>query len=104
MVGFSYNRAGAILLESWEFPQSIFRAVENQTDAVSRAQQPLLAMLDFAQCLVAANPVGKPLENWTLHPDHPYFSRYELTAESLKSTIGKLLQTIQQVRGALLHL
>jgi HD-like signal output (HDOD) protein len=104
MVGFTYSRAGSILLDNWNFPARICRLIESQTSATAIHEEPILCMLDFARNLLDCNPIDQPLEQWNLNDSHPYRTKYASEAAPLSAQIGTLLATITQVRQTLKHL
>lgn len=94
MVGFRYDRAGAILLEKWGFHQRIHEKISNQNSPSAQESDPVLSMLNYCQKLDGANPPDKPLESWDFCLTHPYCEQNQFTRDQLIFSMSRLLTTI----------
>lgn len=101
MVGFGNSRAGAVLLEKWGFPRSIYETVAMREDPAAVEEKPLLRILDYCRSLMERNPVERPHEAWDLCEDHVIFRYGPIETVEIRSEICSAISEITRVRDSI---
>lgn len=98
MFGLRHNEAGALLLERWNFPESIFQRIRNQGDANATESDMMLAAISFIVEVLNTNYLDFDRETWTLPEVHPFYEMSRSEPEILESEIARTRKNLEQVR------
>lgn len=101
IVGFRYDEAGALLLEKWGFPLTITRRIARQNKLPGDPPEMGVFLLQFATALMVNNRFDTPLAEWTLCPDHAFWSHTRITPESMRLDLSRVLETLGKTRSFL---
>ena len=99
----SYPEAGASLLRTWGFPDSICELVQKQRDPDFLARSAPGTFLDYARTVIESNraAIGRARKPWHLIEDHPVFSIDGLDRDHLQELHGQALERVMHLQRAL---
>ncbi|MDQ8182755.1 HDOD domain-containing protein [Pelagicoccus sp. SDUM812005] len=101
MIGFTNQKAGALLLRLWEFPPELCKRVENQNASASANSDLLVSLLDYARAL-ANHLIDPPRLRALCRPDtHPVQKKLRLPAAQLLKEVNEIAAHVEEVYASL---
>ncbi len=101
MIGFTNKKAGAILLNIWEFPQELCKRVEAQDTEAAQSPDIQIAILDYARAL--ANHLIDPprLRALCRAGAHPVQKKLRLSEAELVKEVAEIEAHVEEVYASL---
>lgn len=101
MIGFTNQKAGALLLKIWEFPPELHKRVATQNDSPNDSSDLLIALLDYARSL--ANQLIDPprLKALCRLGAHPAQKSLRLSEAQLIKEVAEIEAHVEEVYSSL---
>ncbi|MDQ8184931.1 HDOD domain-containing protein [Pelagicoccus sp. SDUM812002] len=101
MIGFTNQKAGALLLGLWDFPADLCTRIETQNDSVAQKGDLLLSILDYARIL--ANHLIDPprLRALCKAGSHPAQAKLRTSAPELIKEVSEVEAHVEEVYASL---
>lgn len=101
MIGFSNQKAGALLLKIWDFPPELCKRVENQNTANGKASDLQISLLDYAKSL-ALHLVDPPrMRALCRAGTHPVQQKLRLSQAQLVKEVTEIEAQVEEVYASL---
>lgn len=98
MIGFRYDRAGALLLKSWEFEEAISRRVDQQLEKSAIREDPMLQLLQFCRDIIDHNEWNFGGEEWELPKEHPVYQGRLGWQSNLVDDLSLVMNQVAEIR------
>lgn len=98
MFGFHYDEAGACLLESWNFMESIYQPIGAQLSAAAQQTDLMVAALTFTKDLLVVNHYDMSVKDWVIPENHPFLNRSKSNPGIIETEIQKCRKQLAEVR------
>ncbi|MDQ8200942.1 HDOD domain-containing protein [Pelagicoccus enzymogenes] len=100
-IGFNNHKAGALLLQIWDFPPELCKRVETQNNAPAQSKDPLVCLLDYARSL-ANYLIDPPRLKALCKPGaHPIQKQLKLNANQLYKEVTEIESLVDEVYASL---
>ncbi len=96
-IGFTSEKAGALLLKSWKFAEPIYSRVEKQSEAIEISGDPMLELLDYARLVAMNIEDSASIEKLCSDTEHPFRRDIEMTSSDVKSDIQESENAVNEI-------
>lgn len=101
MIGFRYDEAGAILLESWRFSEAVHVRVRKQLQQDAMREDRMLLGLDYIRELIAENKYEFNKGDWSLPTGHPFLEQTRSDPAVVEKEVRQARNRMAQIRATL---
>ncbi len=100
-IGFSSERAGALLLKNWNFPEEFYSRVEKQSEPVEVADDLMQTLLDYARLLSTHVEDSEFINDLSADQTHLYRMAVEQPSEDILSDIEEAESYVANIHETL---
>lgn len=101
-VGCDYAEAGALLLERWRFPPTIYEVIRDQLrPAVADNPLSLLVLLQFSQRVLDCAGLSLKRPGWTIPDSEVFLRAAQMTSDSLHQMVRVCRASFVSILGSL---